>query len=282
MRERIRNIISCLDAPLSKAVLRDILVDVVNSWVNQIMLPGPSDIKRVQRMLGFLLDCWEKFKSASEGLEYNYLLDVTEFDTAIQLRWAASPNTLISKELLTSSEALPVVHNNYRPVISLIAGLGPIFCPKYEADKEKEKIVSIVLSDEDIEIFCEGIRDVEGLGVDLEIEQEEKEVFGLGSPTIRISLRMRGMVTIFLLKGIFLLTLLEILVMEGWIVLENPSVSQPMGSPAQAVSSQIISTPEARSPAAGSHLAIEREVVEGWSSVLSAAEILAGMKEGGE
>ncbi|KAF8432612.1 hypothetical protein BDZ91DRAFT_804709 [Kalaharituber pfeilii] len=58
-----------------------------------------------------------------------------------------------------------------------MAGLGPIFCPKCKADKKKEKIVSMVLSDDDVEIFCEGMRDVEGLGVDLEIEQDKKDVF---------------------------------------------------------------------------------------------------------
>ncbi|KAF8435929.1 hypothetical protein BDZ91DRAFT_769117 [Kalaharituber pfeilii] len=344
MRERIRNIISCPDAPLSEAVLRDMLVDVVNSWVNQIMSSWPLDTKRVQRMLGFLLDCWEEFESAPEGLEvatsvlgdqsktvssppewkvntslarvfessqvqpywegrYNYLLDVTEFDTAIQLRWAASPDTLISKELLTSSEALPVVHNNYGPVISLMAGLGPIFCPKCEADEEREKIVSMVLSDEDVEIFCEGMRDVEGLGVDLEIEQEERAVFGVGEaedsdwnqpkdeedngyyiPTVEdippnfawdnanvykvpsgaqqadvcCNLLFPGGCSCSVcadikdMVGTNAQFVLEDIagreVMDGWLVLEDPSVSQPMGSPAQAVSPQIVSTPEARSP----------------------------------
>ncbi|KAF8437384.1 hypothetical protein BDZ91DRAFT_804418 [Kalaharituber pfeilii] len=421
------------------------------------MLPGPSDTKKVQRMLGFLLDCWEEFESSPEGLEvatsvlgdqsktfssppewkvktslarvfessqvqpfwegrYNYLLDVTEYDTAIQLRWAASPDTLVSKELLTSSVALPVVHNNYGPVITLMAGLGPIFCPKF----------SMELSDEDVEIFCEGMRDVEGLGVDLQIEQEEREVFGLESPAVGPSdwdqpevegndyyvpsvedippnfswtfvpsgaqqaevccnllfpggcscpacLDVKDMVgsnaqfvlediagrevgspfpfvastvswftarqdTLFLAEtmqkakesikselfsGSFFYTrrpckfskevdasiqvdllagpvpskdtfylldkyclaltgALQDQEMAGWIALEDPTASQPMGSSAQAVSPQIVSTPEARSPAAGSPLVANEERVDGWTTVLSAAEVLAGMKEGGE
>ncbi|KAF8431730.1 hypothetical protein BDZ91DRAFT_769156, partial [Kalaharituber pfeilii] len=56
--------------------------------------------------------------------------------------------------LSTSSKALPVVYNNYEPVISLMARLGSIFCLKCEADEEKEKIVSMVLSDKDVKIFC--------------------------------------------------------------------------------------------------------------------------------
>ncbi|KAF8441945.1 hypothetical protein BDZ91DRAFT_769010 [Kalaharituber pfeilii] len=131
MRERIRNIISCPDAPLSEAVLRDIL----------IMLPGPSNTKRVQRMLVFF---WTVGRSLS----------------------------------------------------LLLKALSPIFCPKCEADEEREKIVSMVLSDEDVEIFCEGMRDVE-------VEQEERKFFVLvldARSQIGISLSMRGIVTISLLE----------------------------------------------------------------------------------
>ncbi|KAF8433137.1 hypothetical protein BDZ91DRAFT_769150 [Kalaharituber pfeilii] len=74
------------------------------------------------------------------------------------------------KELLTFSVALPVVHNNYGPVITLMAGLGL-----------SSALISIVLSDEDVEIFCESMRDVEGLGVDLRLSRNERVVFGLGS-----------------------------------------------------------------------------------------------------
>ncbi|KAF8432650.1 hypothetical protein BDZ91DRAFT_769152 [Kalaharituber pfeilii] len=92
---------------------------------------------------------------------------------------AATSDTLIFKEILTSSISLPWVHNNYKPIITLIASLSPILYLKYEADKEREKIVSIVLSNEDVEIFCEGMRDIEELEVDLEIEQDERNIFGL-------------------------------------------------------------------------------------------------------
>ncbi|KAF8432853.1 hypothetical protein BDZ91DRAFT_804687 [Kalaharituber pfeilii] len=110
--------------------------------------------------------------------------NVTEFDTAIQLRWAASPNTPISKELLTSSITFPIVHNNYGSIVSLIARLGPVFYLKCKTNEEREKIRSIVLSDEDVKIFYKDIRDVEGLGVDLEIEQDKRDIFGLGSSDV--------------------------------------------------------------------------------------------------
>ncbi|KAF8437888.1 hypothetical protein BDZ91DRAFT_804358 [Kalaharituber pfeilii] len=70
----------------------------------------------------------------------------------------------------------------------------------------------MVLSDEDVEIFCKGMRDVEGLGVDLEIEQDEREIFGLSSSDASPSELIRGMGILFPLKRIFLLTLLGILV----------------------------------------------------------------------
>ncbi|KAF8432366.1 hypothetical protein BDZ91DRAFT_804725 [Kalaharituber pfeilii] len=161
-----------------------------------------------------------------------------------------------------------------------MAGLGPIFCPKCEADKEREKIVSMVLSDEDVEIFCEGMRDVEGLGVDLEIEQDKREVFGLGSSDAGpLDQSEEG-------NGYYIPTEEHIPPnfawdFDSWLVLKDPSVSSAYGSPAQAVSPQIVSTSEARSSVAGSPLAVEGETLEGWSSVLSAAEVLESLKEGG-
>ncbi|KAF8437883.1 hypothetical protein BDZ91DRAFT_769093 [Kalaharituber pfeilii] len=171
-----------------------------------------------------------------------------------------------------------------------LSWIGPIFCPKCEADEEREKIVSMVLSNEDVEIFCEGMRDVEGLGVDLETAGP------LDWNQPKISLK-KGITIIFLLMRIFLLTLLGILLMftkfllvhsrqifaitcfslvdapilsvlilriwlelmpslflediagDGWLACVGGSFClSAYGSPAQAVSPQIVSTPEARSP----------------------------------
>ncbi|KAF8435877.1 hypothetical protein BDZ91DRAFT_769119, partial [Kalaharituber pfeilii] len=212
----------------------------------------------------------------------------------------------------------------------------PIFCPKCEADEEREKIVSMELSDEDVEIFCEGMRDVEGLGVDLQIEQDEREVFGLESPAVGPSdwdqpevegndyyvpsvedippnfswtfanvykvpsgaQQAEVCCNLLFPGGCSCPACLDVKDMVGsnaQFVLEDiagsgngrvdcfggPTASQPMESSAQAVSPQIVSTPEARSPAARSPLVANEERVDGWTTVLSAAEVLAGMKEGG-
>ncbi|KAF8434268.1 hypothetical protein BDZ91DRAFT_804604 [Kalaharituber pfeilii] len=58
-----------------------------------------------------------------------------------------------------------------------MATLFPVLYLKYQADKEREKIVSIVISDDNIEIFCKAIRNIKDLGVDLKIKQDSREVF---------------------------------------------------------------------------------------------------------
>ncbi|KAF8434236.1 hypothetical protein BDZ91DRAFT_769141 [Kalaharituber pfeilii] len=289
-----------------------------------------------------------------------------------------------------------------------MAGLGPIFCPKCEADEEREKIVSMVLSDEDVEIFVREEREVFGLespavgpsdwdqpeveGNDYYVPsvediptnfswtfgrrlcsctyckdfaanvykvpssaQQAEDMVGsnaqfvlediagreVGSPfpfvastvswftarqdtlflaetmqkakesikselfsgsffytrrPCKFSKEVDASIQVDLLAGpvpskdtfylldkycLALTGALQDQEMAGWIALEGPTASQPMGSSAQAVSPQIVSTPEVRSPAAGSPLAANEERVDGWSTVLSAAEVLAGMKEGG-
>ncbi|KAF8436989.1 hypothetical protein BDZ91DRAFT_769109 [Kalaharituber pfeilii] len=205
-----------------------------------------SDTKRVQRMLDFLLDYWEEFESALEGLEV--------------------ATSVLGDQSKTASSPL-----------------------EWKTDKEREKIVSIVLSNKDIEIFYKGMRDVKELGVEF---GEMREKFLVLVPqmlvpqigiTLKINLR-RGMVIIFPteqdIPPNFAWDFANVdQMMDSWLVLEGSSISQPMESPTQAVSPQIVSTPEARSSVAVSPLVVKRETSEEWSSLLSATEVLKSLKE---